>query len=400
MKKKTRENQVTKMITAGLNSLFKSQDTLNLDEFTIVVLEALMLLEREDYLKGHNGDKDSANGSYKRSFSSLRRNNLQISIPRSRNGDFKPLTIELIKQQREQVNNLSLLLYRKGMSTRDVSSILQEFFGETISRETVNNLAESFQEIRKNWEARKLDAYYKVIYCDALFVTLRRGTSYTKEAVYVIYGVKDDNTRELLLLEVNPSESSTVWGEYLTKLRQRGVEQVDLIVADGLPHFADEAKKHYPEADIQRCVVHLQRNILNKIRPKDKTEFALDLKEVFNNFETTSSRENAIGKLKRLQNKWKGMYNKELNKLSEERIEDYLTYIAYPVEVRRMIYTTNSIENLNRQIRKVTKTKVSFEKEENLLNLIFMVIKDFETNNWQKYPISNFKYWPRFTQFN
>ena len=161
-------------------------------------------------------------------------------------------------------------------------------------------------------------------------------------------------------------------GEYLTKLRERGVEQVDLIVADGLPHFADEAKKHYPEADIQRCVVHLQRNILNKIRPKDKAEFALDLKEIFNNFETTSTKEHAMEKIKKLRDKWKGMYDRELDKLSEERIEDYLTYIAYPVQVRRMVYTTNSIENLNRQIRKVTKTKVSFENEKNLLNLVFI----------------------------
>ncbi len=400
MKKKTREDQVTKMIDAGLNNLFKSQDTLNLDEFTIVVLEALMLLEREDYLKRHDGKKDSANGTYKRNFSSLRKNSLQINIPRSRNGEFKPLTMELIKQQREQVNNLSLLLYRKGMSTRDVSSILQEFFGESISRDSVNSLAKTFHKIRKNWEERKLDAYYKVMYCDALFITLRRGKSYSKEAVYVIYGVKDDNTRELLLLEVNPSESSTVWGEYLTKLRNRGVEQVDLIVADGLPHFADEAKKHYPEADIQRCVVHLKRNILNKIRAKDKEEFALDLKEIFNNFETTSTKKQALEKIEKLKNNWKGMYDKTLEKLSEENIRDYLTYIDYPVEVRRMIYTTNSVENLNRQIRKVTKTKISFEREENLLNLVFMVIKDFETNNWQKYPISNFKFWPRFTQFS
>ena len=112
---------------------------------------------------------------------------------------------------------------------------------------------------RDEWEKRNLDAYYKVIYCDALFVNLKRGKSYSKEAVYVIYGVKDDNTRELLLLEVNPTESSSVGAEYLAKLRKRGVEQIDLIVADGLPHFAEEAQKHYPEADIQRCVVHLER---------------------------------------------------------------------------------------------------------------------------------------------
>ncbi len=398
MRKETRIKQTEKMIYTAMDNLFKNQSELNLDQFIIVVLEVLMLLEREEYLKNHEGKEDSANGSYPRSFKSLSKNGMQINIPRSRDGRFKPLVLELIKQQKEHVNDLALLLYRKGMSSRDVSHIIKDFFGESISRDTVNNLADSFQEIRQKWENRQLDAYYKVIYCDALFVTLRRGNSYSKEAVYVMYGVKEDNTRELLLLEVNPSESSTVWGEYLEKLRKRGVEQIDLIVADGLRYFAEEAKKYYPEADIQRCVVHFQRYIMNKIRPKDKKEFALDLKHVFNNFDITSTKSKALDKIKQLKNKWGSMYGKVLEALSEERIQDYLTYIEYPVEVRRSIYTTNSIENLNRQIRKVIKTKISFECENNLLNLAYMVIKDFEVNSWQKYPVHNFKFWPRFTQ--
>jgi putative transposase len=142
---------------------------------------------------------------------------------------------------------------------------MAEYFGESISRETVNNLAESFYAIRKSWEDRQLDAYYKVIYCDALYTSLKRGKSYSKEAVHVIYGVKEDNTRELLLLEVNPTESSLVWEEYLLKLKQRGIEQIDLIVADGLIGFADVAKKHFIEAEVQRCVVDLQRDIMNKM---------------------------------------------------------------------------------------------------------------------------------------
>ncbi len=400
MQKETRYKQIEKMIHTALTNLFQAQNELNLNQFTVVILEALMLLEREEYLKSEHGKKDSANGAYTRSFKALRKNSMQINIPRSRNGSFKPLTLELIKQQQAQVNELSLLLYRKGLSTRDVSTILQEFFGESVSRSTVSNLATNFQKIRKAWEQKKLDAYYKVIYCDALFVSLKRGNNYSKEAVYVIYGVKDDNTRELLLLEVNPSESSSVWSEYLMKLKERGLQQVDLIVADGLPHFAEEAKKHYPEADVQRCVVHLERNILNKVRPKDKAKFASELRQVFNNFESSDTKSQAMQKIEAFRHKWKNMYGKVLERLSEERTRDYLTYIDYPVAVRRMIYTTNSIENLNRQIRKVTKTKVTFENEDSLLNLIYMVIKDFEVSNWQRYPVHAFKSWPRFTHKN
>lgn len=400
MKSETRHKQVAKMIQASLTNLFRNQTTLNLDQFAITTLEGLMLLEREEYLKQHkDGAKDYANGIYTRTFKSLRNNSLQISIPRSRNGNFKPLTLELIKENKERANQLGLLLYRKGLSTRDVSHILDGYFGHTVSRDTINNLASSFQELREAWEKRALDPHYKAIYCDALFTTLKRGRSYTKEALYIIYGVKDDNTRELLLLEVNPTESSHVWGEYLSKLRQRGVQQIDLIVADGLPHFADQAKIQYPQADIQRCVVHLQRNLLNRVRPKDKQAFALGLKEVFDNFESTSSQQNAMQKLQKFVAYWKASYKPLVQKLVEDDyINDYLTYIAYPVGVRRMIYTTNSIENLNRQIRKVIKTKVSFDVEDNLLNLTFMIIKDFEFQNWKRYPLNNFRGWPRFTQ--
>lgn len=399
MLKETRTKQVEKMIHAGLSNLYLSQTELNFDNFAVTTLEGLMLLEREEYLKSMNGSSDSGNGSYLRSFKSLRTNSLQISVPRSRSGQFKPMLLDLINVQREQVADLSLLLYRKGLSTRDVSDIMEEFFGESISRETISNLAESFYGIRKAWEERQLDAYYKAIFCDCLYTSLKRGNSYSKEAVYVIYGVKDDNTRELLLLEVNPTEGSTMWGEYLSKLKQRGVEQIDLIVADGLPHFADEARKYYVEADIQRCVVHLQRNLLNKIRPRDKEAFSHDLKEAFNNFDKDSTKQNVRHKLNALVQTWSKSYGTILTKLvDEDFISDYLTYIDYPIDVRRMIYTTNSIENLNRQIRKVTKTKVTFEKESNLLDLVFMVIKDFEANNWQKYPVTAYQHWPKKTQ--
>ena len=274
-----------------------------------------------------------------------------------------------------------------------------DYFGESMSHDVVNNLADSFHEIRTNWEQRPLDAYYKAVYCDALYVSLKRGDNYSKEAVYVMYGVKDDNTRELLLLEVNPTEGSGMWGEYFTQLKKRGVEEIDLIIADGLVGFADAAKQVYSTSDIQRCVVHLERNLLRKVKPRDKATFAYDLKELFNNFDKDSSKEKAYKKLKDFHSTWKNSYSASIDKLLDEGfIDDYLTYIAYPVSVRRMIYTTNSIENLNRQTRKVTKTKVNFAKESNLLDLIYMVIKDFEGNNWQKYPVTAFAKWPNKTQ--
>jgi putative transposase len=395
MKKEIRKKQIEKMIFCSIENLFRNQDSLSLDEFAVATIEGLMLLEREEYLKSRDGEGDKGNGAYTRTFKSLRRNSLQIQIPRTRNGKFKPLVLNIVNQQKEDLNELALLLYRKGLSSRDVSDIMEEYFSESMSKDTVNKLAESFHEIRKNWEKRQLDAYYKAVYCDALYVSLKRNNSYSKEAVYVIYGVKDDNTRELLLLEVNPTEGSSMWGEYFKQLKSRGVEQIDLIIADGLVGFADAAKQYYPDSDVQRCVVHLQRNLMNKVRPRDKEAFAHDLKLAFNNFDKDSSKDNAMNKIKEFVSNWKDSYSTVNRLLDEEFILDYLTYIDYPLGVRRMIYTTNSIENLNRQIRKVTKTKVTFDKESNLLDLVFMVIKDFEAHNWQKYPVNPFSNWPK-----
>lgn len=396
MKKDTRLTKVQNMIFASMQNLFNAQDELSFDKFTITVLEALMMIEREEFLKNPKEPKDSANGSYLRDFRSLRTNSLQISIPRSRKGLFKPMIIDLIRNQQEQVNQLALLLYRKGLSSRDVSNVMEEFFGESISRETVNNLASSFHDIRMTWLKRPLDAYYKVVYCDALYVNLKRNNSYSKEAVHVMYGVKEDNTRELLSLEANPTESSRVWGEYIQNLKSRGVENIDLFVVDGIQGFDNEVYKTFPDSKVQRCVVHLQRYMLSKIRPKDKVEFGSDLKEVFNNFESVDTIEKAYIKAEKLTKKWKDSYKFISSLEDEDYLRDYFTYLDYPVEVRRLIYTTNSIENLNRQIRRVIKTKVTFDREDNLLDLIYMVIKDFEFNNWQKYPVFNFQFFKQY----
>lgn len=397
MKLSTVKAKIENNIFTSLESIFKSQDQLDFNQFAVTTLESLMLLERSNYLV--ENINDAGNGSYIRNFKSLSKSSLKISVPRTRSGNFHPMILDLVKVNREQINDLSLLLYRKGLSSRDIENIMSEFFGESVSRSTIVNLASSFHEIRKKWEARKLDSYYKAVQCDALFVSVRRADTYTKEAVYVAYGVKEDNTRELLLLETNPTESASMWTEYCEKLRQRGVDQVDLFIADGLKGFSDAVKTYFPESDIQRCVTHLKRNWLNKVRPRDKAQFANEIKEIFDNFDDTYADKVKINKkISNFVNNWSKSYSFVYNIQNEDFAAEYFTYTKYPPQVRRMIYTTNSIENLNRQIRKVTKTKVNFDKESNMLDLIFMIIQDFEASNWQRYPVTAYQHWPRNTQ--
>ena len=156
--------------------------------------------------------------------------------------------------------------------------------------------------------------------------------------------------------------------------------------------------KYFPGCAFQKCVIHKIRNILNKVRPKNKAEIGEDLKHVFDNFDKQSTIIDAQNKLNNFIDKWHVSYPEIAKSFNNETIEYYFTYINFPCNLRRMIYTTNSIENLNKKIRKATKNKQSFEKPERLLDYLFVIIKDFEIANWMKYPVSAFDKWTQNTQ--
>lgn len=395
-----KEKKQNTILLQGLKNLRLTLTEMTLDNFVITPLETLMLLERDEYLDElkQTGTRDKGNGSYPRSFKSLSRNSMVINIPRTRHTEFKPYVLEFLKYNQEQINELVLTLYSKGLTTRDVSSILKSFFGEEISYATVSNLAERFNELRESWENSVLEKHYKVVYADALYNTVKRGNSYAKEAVHIIYGIRDDNRRELLNLSVNPTESASSWGDRLKVLKQRGIERIDLFVADGLPLLEDEIHKHFPGSAFQKCVVHKMRNILNKTRSNHKNEIANDLKLVFDNFDKNSSIEDAQSKLQNFVDKWGKLYPHVVKSFAQDSTEYYFSYINFPCNLRRMIYTTNSIEGLNKKIRKATKNKQSFEKIDRLLDYLFIIIKEFEIQNWMKFPVSAFANWTHNTQ--
>lgn len=378
-----------KILEGSIKNLRSSLTELSLDQFLASTIDSLMEIERGEYLEQAN---DKGNGFYGRAFNSLSKNCLKINVPRTRTGDFSPNTLELVKISQEQVNELCLSMYKKGMTSRDISDLIKDMFGEGVSATKITNLAKVFHQFREAWEKSKLERRYLAIFCDCIFITVRREDNYSREAVYVAYGVREDLKREILCLSVNPTESAVEWGELFEKLKKRGIEKTDLIIADGLKGLEQEIHRVFPAAKFQKCAVHKMRNILNKTRPKDKAEMAEDLKEVFGNFDSDATIERALKKVDKLCDKWKIKYPNFKRFFDEDTIEYYFTYIDFNPRVRRMIYTTNSIENLNRVIRKATKNKLSFESPDNLLDYVFMVTKEFEEKNFMKYPISEFKY--------
>jgi len=239
-----------------------------MEEFTRLQIQTLFGLEREEHLD--QMPHDTGNGYYSRSLHSLMKHGIVIKVPRTRNGGFAPLAFELFKMNQEQVNELVLTLYKKGMTTRDVEDVMKQCFGNSVSHTTVAELAEQFHAIRTAWEKSPLDTAYRAIYCDCVFITVRRGDSYEKEAVYIAYGVNCANKRELLALAVEPTESATVWETLFVQMKERGVTHVGLVVADGLTGLEDVVMKTWRGAKLQKCVVHKERAILATVRPKDK----------------------------------------------------------------------------------------------------------------------------------
>jgi putative transposase len=384
----------TEILQKNISNLRETFSMFSLDKFVVNSIEGLMQVEREEYLKEIKGRDvyDKANGYYSRIFRSLQSNGLVINIPRTRNNTFSPLALELIKLNQDQVNHLALSMYKKGISTRDVKDLLKTCFNESLSATSVNKLAKEFGVLRKAWENEKLDKYYKVVYLDVVFITVKRGNNYQKEGVYIGYGINSLNKRELLILDINPTESASIWEEQLKNIKKKGVERIDLIVSDELTGLNNQVSKIFPCSFHQICVVHKYRNVLRKVRASDKTEILLDLKEVFNNFESSNSIENAKLKLYKFLNKWKLKYPFLRNCFKTENINNYFAYLNFPAKVRRFIYTNNSIENLNKQIRKATKNKLSFENPNYLLDFVFIVIKDFEDKLWKRYPLSIFNH--------
>jgi len=394
---KDKKDKTAKLLEKSLKNLRENLDGLTMDKFVATTIDTLMRIERDEYLEEiDNPKKDKGNGHYTRAMNSLSNNSLLVSIPRTRSGLFSPATLKLLKINREKVDEIALSLYKKGMTSNDIKEFLDEVFDEAMSPSKISNLAKVFNKFRKAWENSKLEKHYKAMFFDVLFVTVRRGNEYSKEGIYLAYGVREDNKRELLVLSQNPTESASEWGELIKELKEkRGVEEIDLFIADGLVGLEDEIAKVYPKADFQKCVVHKMRNIISKTRPKEKKEVAEDLKEVFANFEKDATLKKALKKKDEFLKKWKVKYPNFKNHFKEGNIEYYFTYIKYDERVRRMIYTTNSIENLNRQVRKTTKNKLSFESPKRLLDYLFMIVKEFEEKNYMQYAVTNYKFFKK-----
>ena len=314
----------------------------------------------------------------------------ELKIPRDRLGLFKPMLLEIIKHQQKRVDEIAFSLYTKGLSAKDTAEAIKEIYSAETSPspQYISNITSSFLEARKQWQERYLDEMYYVIYIDAIHISIRRDTV-DNEAIYVVLGLKKDFKREVLGIYSIPQESAAGWTEVLNDLKKRGVKNVLLFVADGLTGLENQIRQVYPKSYFQKCVVHLKRNILKKVRHKDKKEVAQDLKNIFKLDDEKDKREYAIERVEKFLDKWKKKYPNLKRSFNEDVMDYYFTYLNFPVETRRMIYTTNWIERLNKEIRKVIKNRNSFPNEDSALTLIWSKLMEVEEKIY-KYPVTKF----------
>jgi transposase-like protein len=361
----------------GLNEIFK------------MTLEGLMYLEREDLIA--QDPKNKSNG-YRPKKSIGFGTGFKLSVPRDRLGVFQPYMLELLKEDESRIKEACFELYSKGLTTKDVGSIIEKLYGKSYSESSISNISKGFYKQMQQWRERPLENNWIAIYIDAIFVKVRRDTVQS-EAFYVLLGLKDDLTRDVLGVYNYPTESSTNWIEIAKNIEERGVKEVNLFVSDGLPGIEDALKQVFPKTPLQTCIVHYQRNLMKNIRPSNKQEFGKDLKEIFNPNLNDDTVEKAKNRLKEAALKWQKIYPKVSEKMSLDAQNKNILfeYMKYDYRVRPMIYTTNWIERLNKSFRKTLKVRGALPSVESALVLISKTAIDM-SNNTYSYKISNFNF--------
>jgi len=378
--------ELTKVqLQSSLNKLLNEEN--GLSSVLEMTLNGLMHSERSIYLA--NTLENKGNG-YRKALAVGMGKQIELKIPRDRLGMFQPMVLALIRDQNQQLEDLSFELYGNGLTTSQIGSIMDKIYGKHYSKSAISNITATFSDQMAQWRNRPLDTHYLAVYIDAIHLKVRRGTV-SSEAFYIIMGVKSDYTREVMAVVSIPSESATGWKETLMSIKQRGVKSIGLIISDNLTGLDGVVPLVYQKTEHQKCVVHLKRNILNKVASKHKQEVALDLKEVFNLDLPQDNINSGFKRLSCFADKWRKKY-KHIGSLSDNEMNElYFTYLNYHPKIRRMIYTTNWIERLNKEFRRTFKIRNSMPSSESALTLLSKVAMDKE-DGYMKYPIYNFKF--------
>src|SRR6266496_4284741 len=336
------------------------------------------------YGQNGTGDGNSRNGYYERDLLTGLGLLEKLNIPRDRLGEFTPDLLDKWQRATKPMDDLVLSLYAKGMSTRDINDVIEKIYGKSYSPQQVSLITKEIEQERLAWEKRPLEKRYIAVFVDCLFVSMRRGDTVGKDAVYVVCGIDSTGHRDLLGFYIGTSESATFWKEVLADLRDRGVEQVLLFVFDGVTGLETVVKQIFPRALTQLCIVHAVRNSLTYVRPDDKKEVAGKLKYVY----TAKTMAEAKERLLAIQIELKAKYPRLLNRWFD-KLPQLMQFLEFPEYVQKHLYSTNWIERLNKDFRKVLKNKNSLPTEDSVRNLLYLRVRDI-TRRYEMQRVNGF----------
>lgn len=324
---------------------------------------------------------DNSRNGYSKKIVKSELGNVELNMPRDRKGEFEPQIVPKYQRNITGLDEKILSLYAKGMTTTDIKDQIRELYDVEISAETVSNITSRIMPLVSEWQNRPLEKTYSFVFMDAIHYKVRDDKQIVVKAAYVVLGVNMDGEKEVLGIWIGANESSRFWLSVLNDLKNRGVENVLIFCVDGLKGFKEAISAVYPFAKIQRCIIHQIRASVKYIPYKDKKAFIADLKKIY----SAVNEDAAMAALLDLQEKWGSKYPNAVSSW-EENWDNLITFFAFPDFIRKIMYTTNVIESLNSQFRKVTKNKKIFPTDESLLKILYLAAEKVSRRWTRKYP--------------
>lgn len=348
--------------------------------------ERMLQAELDHHLAQQRGaevaSRNHKNGSSKKTVLAAD-TRLVLDIPRDRDGSFEPQLIAKHQRRLPGFDDKVISLYARGLPVREIQGHLTELYGLEVSSDLISTITGEVMDEVLEWQSRPLEPMYPLVFFDALRVKIRDEGTVRNKAVYLALGVQPDGTKEVLGLWIEQTEGAKFWLRVMTELKNRGVGDLLIAVVDGLKGFPEAITAVFPQAQIQTCIVHMIRNSLDYVGWKDRKTVAAELKKIYR---ATTEMEAAEALKIFAESDW-GVKYPPIAQIWQRHWQEVVPFFAYPLEVRKIIYTTNAIESLNMQIRKVIKNRGHFPNDEAATKLIYLALRNI-TKSWKMPPIT------------
>jgi putative transposase len=358
-----------------------------LGQLTKRLIERAMEVELTDHLGYEHGESppggsgNTRNGSTPKTLAT-EHGPVGIDTPRDREGSFEPKIVRKRQRRFEGFDDKIIALYSRGLSTRDIQAYLKDLYGVEVGHDLISRVTDAVMDDARAWASRPLEDVYPIVFLDCLVLKIREGGSVQRRACYLALGVTLEGDRDVLGLWFQETEGAKFWMVVLNELKQRGIQDILIACVDGLKGFPEAIEAVFPKTTVQTCIVHLIRGSLKYVPRREREQVARDLKPIY----TALDADAAHTELERFDEKW-GMRFPVITKAWLDAWEYVTPFLAFGPEVRRVVYTTNAIEALNRQLRKAIKTKGHFPNEDAARKLIYLAVLNAvpawtRTRNW------------------